>query len=424
MTVSELVGKEKLSVISAFIAACWLVILQLAPWLLVGTVLSGLLFVFLPPDLIRKRFQGFGGILKSVGLGIPLPLCSCGVIPAGISLKKQGASDGAAVGFLISTPQTGVDSILVSSSFFGWGFALVKMLAAAVTGVFGGLLADRLVDPAKAETMISESRDVVTEPRGWSGFVAHCLEILRSIWGWLLIGVFVSAAIENFVPKHWFAQVNELGVVASMLLALLISTPLYVCATASVPIAASLVAGGLSPAAAMVFLMAGPATNVTTIGAVQSQFGWRTTLVYLGSILTGSMLAGWLFESTLGVHLSESAHQHHHNQWWEQLSGGVLVFLMVWFAGESLWRKYQVATHKAGDSSDATQWEIEGMHCEGCVRKLESGLKQIDGVHGVLVDLTSETATVNGAVDRNKIHQVVTSLGFQLKSEVEEIQKL
>ena len=114
--------------------SCWNTLCQLAPWLLLGMLLSGALHVFLPDGFVQRKFQGLGGILKAVVLGVPLPLCSCGVIPAGIGLKNQGASDGAAVGFLISTPQTGVDSVLVSASFFGWPFALFKVAAALITG--------------------------------------------------------------------------------------------------------------------------------------------------------------------------------------------------------------------------------------------------------------------------------------------------
>ena len=394
------------------ISACWIVVLQLAPWLFLGTLLSGLLFVFLPSDLVRKKFHGFGGILKSVGLGIPLPLCSCGVIPAGIGLKKQGASDGAAIGFLISTPQTGVDSILVASSFFGWGFAFAKMAAAAVIGIFGGLFADR-VSSDRTLNNFKEVSDVEHSKPNWNGFVEHCFEILRSIWGWLLIGILISAAIETYVPKSWLTQVNDLGVLASMGVALVIATPLYVCATASVPIAASLVAGGLSPAAAMVFLMAGPATNVTTIGAIKSQFGWKTTSVYIGSIVVGSLLAGWMFES-LVTNVNSSTHHHSHDQWWELLAGIGFVILTVWFLGESGFRRWQKIF---SDTNDAQEFGISGMHCDGCVRKLENGLRELEGTLQVVVDLKKEVAFVSGRVAKKTVEEKIHSLGFRLKSD-------
>ena len=121
------------------IEAMWQVWLQLAPWLLLGAAAAGLLHVALPRDFTRRQFRGVPGVVKAVALGVPLPLCSCGVIPAGLGLKKDGASDGATVGFLISTPQTGVDSILVSASFLGWPFTIYKALSALAMGLFGGV---------------------------------------------------------------------------------------------------------------------------------------------------------------------------------------------------------------------------------------------------------------------------------------------
>ena len=121
----------------------WQITLELAPWLLLGMAIAGLLHGLLPPDFVGRHLRGRAGVAKAVVLGVPLPLCSCGVIPTGLGLKKDGASNGASVGFLISTPQTGVDSILVSASFLGWPFALFKVAAAAITGLVGGWIADR-----------------------------------------------------------------------------------------------------------------------------------------------------------------------------------------------------------------------------------------------------------------------------------------
>ena len=125
------------------LTASWNILLALAPWLLVGMVIAGLIHGLLPRDFSKRQLRGPSGIFKAVALGVPLPLCSCGVIPAGLGLKKDGASDGASIAFLISTPQTGVDSILVASKFLGWPFALFKLGSAALTGVIGGFLSDR-----------------------------------------------------------------------------------------------------------------------------------------------------------------------------------------------------------------------------------------------------------------------------------------
>lgn len=303
--------------------------------------LSGLLHVLLPKEFIRKRFRGPSGVVSAVTLGIPLPLCSCGVIPAGIGLKNEGASDGAAVGFLISTPQTGVDSILVSASFFGWPFAIFKMVAALVTGVFGGLLADRGVPPDETEQESPASTESTNKSKHWTEAFTHAIDILRSIWIWLVIGIVVSAVIETWVPQSWIVSVNQLGLFPSMLLVLLVSVPLYVCATASVPIAAALVAAGLPPAAALVFLMAGPATNVTTMGAIYGRFGPRTLAIYILSIVGGSMLFASFFDWVITSSVSNSAlHAHDHTHWISVVSAIILLGLIGWFAWEKLQRRH------------------------------------------------------------------------------------
>ncbi|MEM9412983.1 MAG: permease, partial [Planctomycetota bacterium] len=125
-----------------WLQSCWKVLCQLSPWLVLGLLISGMMHVALPKSFVRRQFRGWRGILRAVAVGIPLPLCSCGVVPAAIGLKDDGADDGAAVGFLISTPQTGVDSVLVAVSFFGWPFAIFKMAAALLMGLVGGLLAN------------------------------------------------------------------------------------------------------------------------------------------------------------------------------------------------------------------------------------------------------------------------------------------
>jgi uncharacterized protein len=354
-----------------FFIQSWNVVCELAPWLLVGMLLSGLMHALLPADFIRRKFKGASGVVKAVALGVPLPLCSCGVIPAGIGLKNQGASSGSAIGFLISTPQTGVDSILVSAAFFGWPFAIFKMVSAAVLGVLGGWLTDwidpdkeldrvgaatekpREAQPAKplnpgslpVLTSIPQQAPPSMPPQSLTDrlnsaikdIIGHGLGILRSIWVWLLVGVLFSAAIETLVPRNWLELVGDAGLTLSMLIVLVISIPLYVCATASVPIAASIVHGGFPPAAALVFLIAGPATNVSTIGAVYSRFGFRPLMVYLLTIILGSMVLAALFHWTLTARLMDTHGDHQHGgRWWEVASAALIVALMGWFAAQSV----------------------------------------------------------------------------------------
>ena len=270
------------------IESTWSILLELAPWLLLGMGVAGLLHVVLPAGLVQRQLQGTGGVAKAVALGVPLPLCSCGVIPAGLGLKRDGASDGASVGFLISTPQTGVDSILVSASFLGWPFALFKVVTAGLTGLLGGWLTQAFggerVEPDGGSAGHGASA------KGWREGVDHAVMILQSIWAWLVFGILASAAIQTWVPPSFFQQSLAWGGLATNMAVLAISLPLYVCATASVPIAAALVAGGMPPGAALIFLMAGPATNVATMGAVLRGFGARILGIYLATIILCSII--------------------------------------------------------------------------------------------------------------------------------------
>ncbi len=385
---------------------------ELSPWLLLGMLISGVLHVALPKNFVRKRFRGFSGVVQSVLLGVPLPLCSCGVIPAGIGLKNDGASDGAAVGFLISTPQTGIDSVLVSASFFGWPFAIFKMVTAAVTGIIGGWLTDASGDTESIEER--EDLPVVSsvtksQTSWWIELWSHAMEVLHSIWLWLLIGVAVSALIGTFGFESLIKQVGDAGLLPAMLLMLLIAIPLYVCATASVPIAAALVQSGLPPAVALVFLMAGPATNLTTMGAIKKRFGWRVLSIYLGTLIVGSFLAAFLFDWVLSATVAAGgAHNHHHQNWWSILSA-VIVLLLI---GQILSKRFLGSGLIANEST--VELSVKGMHCGSCVNRIETAVGNMNGVESIQVDLSRGIASVNGDASADELTSVIQALGFEV----------
>jgi len=313
-----------------FLLAMWSTWLQLAPWLLLGAAVAGGLHAFLPKDFVARQLRGNFGVLKAVLVGVPLPLCSCGVIPAGLGLKRDGAGDGAALGFMISTPQTGVDSILVSASFLGWPFALFKVFAAAITGLLGGWWSGRAGEPLDhaATDALFETGN---RTRGVGSLVPHALELLQSIWRWVLFGVLASAAIDVLLPSEVLVGWSRLGTLGASLAVLVVSLPLYVCATASVPIAASLVSGGMPVGAALVFLMAGPATNVATIGAILKAFGRRTLAIYLGVIVIGSVAFGWAFDRVFESWTGAPGHAHGAEAW-EIAAALLLLAIFVHFA--------------------------------------------------------------------------------------------
>jgi copper chaperone CopZ len=312
-----------------------------------------------------------------------------------------------------------VDSILVSASFLGWPFALFKVVAAAVTGILGGLLVDRgqTARPTEAPPEI----DPGSPPQGSRvrALIDHGLEIIRSIWRWLVVGILASAAITTYVPADGLSGVGSMGIVVSCLAALAISLPLYVCATASVPIAYALVHSGLPSGAALVFLMAGPATNVATMGAIYRSFGKRVLAIYLGTIIAGSGIAAILFEGFFDVQLSDQADAPHmHAAWWSVASACVLLALLAWFALEDLRRWWTNRTAGAPDAADAELTvPVQGMSCMNCVNRLEQALRKIEGVDSAVVHLDPGEAIVRGEIDEAYVRAVIRETGFQPQSE-------
>lgn len=393
------------------IQAIWNVLLELAPSLLFGAALAGMAHVLLPVSFAARQLRGSSGVIKAVAFGVPLPLCSCGVLPAGLGLKRDGASDGAAVGFLISTPQTGIDSMLVSASFLGWPFALFKVVSAAVTGVVGGWLADRVSVDGSADAPAAHRNQA---PRTWRSMLDQALEILRSIWGWLVVGVLISAAIEVWVPAEVWSQVAAWGGLGAAFAALVISIPLYVCATASVPIAAALVAGGMPAGAAMVFLMAGPATNAATVGAIYRSFGGRILGVYLGTLVIGSMAFGWAFDFLLGG-AAAAAHEHHAEPaWWVLASTVLLLGLLAWFAIDDgrRWLRSRRSADISNDE-DMLALPVQGMTCNGCVQQLERALRQEEGIVSAEASLQEGRVAVRGRVTEPRLRELIVEAGYQ-----------
>lgn len=395
--------------------ALWQTTLAFAPFLILGAALSGLLHVVLPADWLRTHLTGRLGVLKAVIFGIPLPLCSCGVIPAGVGLRRDGASRGASVGFLISTPQTGVDSILVSASMLGGAFAAFKVFAALVTGLVGGLLTDRLVgeDVQEAEAPLVEPMSNTTKTL--AAAFEHALTVLQSIWRWLLFGIVASACLDYFVPPSVWSTVAGYGKLLTMLSALVISLPLYVCATASVPIAAALVAGGLPAGAALVFLMAGPATNVATLGAIHRALGGRTLAIYVATVVIGSLGLGYAFDSVIpsARHMS---HQHSTDSILELGAGIVLLALMAYFAWSEVrgaWQARQFSRTATGEDGVLIELGLQGMTCQGCVRKLQGVLSADDRVAEAVVSLEPQRVQVRGQLARSDVQDLIRSAGYQ-----------
>jgi uncharacterized protein len=398
-----------------FLNTCWSIMLELSSWLLFGLFISGLLHAFLPHNFVQQKLgkSGLISTIKAVALGIPLPLCSCSVIPTALGLKKDGASKGASMGFLISTPQTGVDSIAVSVSFLGWPFAIFKVLTAFITGIIGGVL----IDADKEETQISQNAQFLNFKHKLTliqkikkAYIYAIYDLLDMIWFWLLLGVVISAAISIFIPQQSLANLDHSYRFLSYGLTLLISLPLYVCATSSIPIAAALVSSGLPMGAALIFLMAGPATNLATIGAVSKSFGKKATFIYLAVVIFGSFLSAYVFDSLF----SFNSHHHmgHHDHGYHYLNVVCAIILAIYmfiFCAKS----FSNWLSKPKVTSVDMSIQVEGMTCGGCENKLNEGLKRIEGLKVINVDHKSGNVDLSGIIDLEQIKAKILELGFK-----------
>ncbi len=379
----------------------WNILLELAPSLLLGLFIAGMMHAFLPENFLSQqlRHSNSGSVLRAVLFGIPLPLCSCGVIPATLALRRDGASPGAATGFLISTPQTGVDSLLVTASFLGWPFALFKIGAAFIMGMSGGMLvnffASRDDNQHPLPTMkrhLAESDKLSSIARLGIAVRYAIFDILSSIANWLIIGILLSALITLLLPADSLHSYSWSQGIASLFVALAIATPLYVCTTGSVPIAAALLAAGLPAGSAMVFLLAGPATNVATIGAISKGLGKKVTLIYL-LVVTGFSLIFGFFLNELISTTGASGHSDHHSGAMDSLSAVSAAFLVLLLAYIYLIRIRNIFLMKKilAKKGDAMIMRIivSGMTCQHCVKTVKKVLESHPTILEAQPDLQS-----------------------------------
>lgn len=403
-------------IVETFLRELWQVMLDLSPSLLLGLFIAGLMHVYLPKGFVHRGLNrpDLKSVIRASLIGIPLPLCSCGVIPTALGLRKEGASKGATTAFMISTPQTGVDSILVSASFLGWPFALFKLVTAFATGLIGGALVNRFTRPDAAHGGGAVAGDDEASARGLVAVLRYGLfDLLVAIDLWIIAGVLAAALITTFIPTDYLAEQAWTQGVAGMLLVLAISIPLYVCTTGSVPIAASLIAAGMPAGTALVFLMAGPATNVATLGAVHRALGARVLVLYLGTVVVMSVVLGLLFDSVLSPAQPPQAAHQHGLDWIGVVSALVLTALLAFLVGRRL------ATEIAGRRASTADiigltLKVEGMSCQHCVASVKKSLEGLDAVVEASPNLTSGLVRVRGDhLDVSTLVQAVEKVGFQ-----------
>lgn len=323
-------------------------------YLLLGFLLAGVLHVVLSRyPQFSAMFAGRGprGVYVAALLGLPMPLCSCGVLPAAMTLRRKGASKGATASFLISVPETDIVSILLTFALLGGTMAIYRPAAALVTAIAAGLLIDLFerriherhiaTRQAGGESSCGCHDDAddpdrlmaSTQGRWWTRAVKYgFVEIFDDIVAQLFLGIVIAGVLMAWLPGVEVARALD-GTVWSYLLMLVIGVPVYVCAVASTPVAAGLIAGGLSPGAAMVFLLAGPATNIASLLVLRSEFGKRILSLYLLAIGAGSLALGILFDAFLGGSITPQAVAEHTGHGASLLQMGattVFIVLILW----------------------------------------------------------------------------------------------
>jgi len=419
--------------IQELLTSIWDMTTEMSPYLLLGFLLAGLMHEFIPRQVYANYLSknNFRSVLLAAIFGVPLPLCSCGVLPTAMGLRREGGSRGATISFLIATPQTGVDSIIATYSLMGLPFAIVRPIVAFLTALFGGTLVNVFEDKDEVivvrNTVQEEDKKSFVEKL--KGSIAYgFVEMMGDIGKWLVVGLIVAGIITAMVPDAWFSAFKDNSVL-SILLVLCISIPMYVCATGSIPIAVALMMKGLTPGAALVLLMAGPACNVASLLVVDKVMGRRTLLLYLLAIVGGAVAFGlgidyllpreW-FTSTL---IAEGACHHGGYNWFSIASTILLILLLI---NALVFHRHHHHHHHHLDEEttveneeheSCTCFHIEGMHCSHCAANVERAVRSIEGVNDVHISLEEKSAHVHGDFNAEEVTQAIESIGYKASVE-------
>ena len=416
----------------------WALLCEMSPYLLLGFLLAGLMHEFVPSTLYTKYLgdRSLRSVVLAALFGVPLPLCSCGVIPTAMGIRREGASKGATISFLIATPQTGVDSIIATYSLMGLPFAIIRPIVALLTAVFGGVLCnvldtDETVSPA-GRTHCEDGCCAQENPSPRRGIGARLLaalsyafgEMMEDIGKWLAIGLVVAGIITAAVPDSWFT-IFQGNTFYSILFVLAFSIPMYLCATGSIPIALALMVKGLTPGAALVLLMAGPASNAASILVVGKVLGKRTMLIYLFSIIVGAVLFGFGIDYLLPrewftVPVMQHAACHEDGiGLFSYICTGLLLLLLVralWPFGHHHHHHHEALSHA---EARGVTYSIEGMNCNHCAENVRKAIASLEGVEGVEVSLREGKAIVTGSPDEAEVLRAVESIGFKAAADAE-----
>ena len=422
--------------ITDFLYEIYVLFLEMSPYLMIGLAFVAILDIYMTKEFVKKQIgkDSIWSIFKAALFGVPLPLCSCGVIPTTVYMADSKASKGAVTSFLISTPQTGIDSIIATYGMMGPVFGIFRPISALIMGIVGGIF----INATNKDTPIPEKKKlslgVIAAPpkmveekvhksfseRAKKSIKYAFADFLDDIVIEFMIGLVIAGAITYFLPTEFLESTGLTTGILGMLVMILIGVPMYVCATASIPIAVSLILKGFSPGVAFVFLAVGPATNAASIGILSKSLGKKLITYYLFALIVMSIGFGYLLDYVFAytginpqTQLATHAHHDHSSGLIPYEVQVVLAAIFTLLVIASLYRKYGAKYFGQSKVVDTREFVVvEGMTCNHCVATVTNALNKIEGIENVEVDLSAGKAYYSGNVDKSTVKNAVESCGY------------
>lgn len=397
---------------------------EISFYLLLGFLFAGILHVLVPQQIISKYLSknNFLSVLYATLFGIPLPLCSCGVIPTAMALYKEGASKGSVISFLVATPQTGVDSIIATYSLLGLPFAIIRPVAAFFTSLFSGIVTNLFTSKDTNIKIISNSKEkkekTSFKEKIKKIFKYGYVEMMQDIGKMLLLGLVIAGIITYFVPDNFFI-IFKGNTLLTMILILIVAIPMYVCATGSIPIAIALMMKGMSPGTAFVFLMAGPAANVASMIVIGKVLGKKTFIVYLITLIIGAIGFGFFIDNFLpaswfDVSKFNNPTQFHNDvfYWFKVVCSFILLALITNSIFSHRDEKHISSKSKRNIKDENIAFKINGMRCNNCKNNTIKAINNLESVKTVNINLDKGIAYVKGNPTDEEVKNAVESIGF------------
>ncbi|MCD4656535.1 MAG: SO_0444 family Cu/Zn efflux transporter [Planctomycetes bacterium] len=410
-----------------FASKTWELFVEMSPYLILGIAIAGFLRIGLPRNLLYRHLSkpNLWSVFKASLFGVPLPLCSCGIIPVAAHLKKEGASKPAVLSFLTSTPTTGVDSILATYALMGPIFAIARPLIALISGLLNGIML-LLFDKDKNEykesinsfnCTICDIESPHTHTLGEK--IKHAThysfsELIDDIGKWLVIGIVLGGLISAIVPTDSvFAREYLTNPWISYVFMIVVGVPLYICSTGSIPVATSFLIVGVNPGAVLAFLIVGPATNTATLTFVGGKFGRKTLFIYLFSILTVALASGLLIDFIYPELSAFAKEMHKHGDKIDYLgivSAIVLILLILKsYVSKLMKRKKIIGVGKV--------YKIEDMTCNHCLNKILETARGIDGIKDININLNKRLVEILGDYDEPTLLAKLKEAGYTPESQ-------